>query len=168
MNKFLNLIISTILLSGCVTGYHSKNISGGWKEKKLDSNQYQVIYSGNALIDYLKNRNFALLRGAELCVDDNKNWMKIVDERTDIRRITKVPTEIETTPGSMPFSWMSKEKQQEVIDKNTTISDFPKTTVIIECSDVQQDNYFMKSKELAYEVGKMYNLEKIKEKYKDF
>lgn len=63
------IVISvSMMATGCATPYQPSSITGGFSELKLSENSYLVEFKGNAYTRASSARDFAVLRGAELCL----------------------------------------------------------------------------------------------------
>ncbi|WP_075186199.1 CC0125/CC1285 family lipoprotein [Teredinibacter haidensis] len=66
--KYLVLIMCFTLL-GCTTAYGPNNLTGGYKEKKLDENSYIVSFFGNGYTSEQQVWNYWIYRCAELTIE---------------------------------------------------------------------------------------------------
>ena len=75
----LNLFALTLLF-GCATGYQSTGFSGGYEETQLSENMYEVSFRGNGYTRKKKAADFALLRCAELTLQNGYTHFAIIDK----------------------------------------------------------------------------------------
>ncbi len=54
----------------------------GHYSTKLADNRYRVVYNGNDRIDLNKTKDYALLRAAELTLQEGYSWFEVVDRAT--------------------------------------------------------------------------------------
>lgn len=80
MKKYLYLCIMVYVLNGCATSY-SPGLSRGYSEIQLDSNSFQVSFSGNGKTSDERASDFCLLRCAELSLSNDFQYFSIVDEK---------------------------------------------------------------------------------------
>ncbi|MFB3890537.1 MAG: hypothetical protein ACE15C_00795 [Phycisphaerae bacterium] len=67
MNKMLFGLVPVLLISyGCATPYQELGEAGGYLQKKLTEDTYQVTFHGNGYTNRPRVRDFALLRAAEI------------------------------------------------------------------------------------------------------
>lgn len=85
--RFLALS-ATLALAGCATPYQPSGFIGGFNEVQLSQSSYHIEFKGNAYTKPGSARDFAVLRGAELCLQSGYTHYQIVriDDltRTDI------------------------------------------------------------------------------------
>lgn len=86
------------MLTGCATSYQAKSFSGGFSETQLDKNVFRVSFKGNGYTGSERAEDFALLRSAELTLQNGFTHFAIVDGRqsNDYGVIT-TPTQSYTT-----------------------------------------------------------------------
>jgi hypothetical protein len=68
-----------LLLVGCATKYQPQSFSGGFSETQLDTNVFTVTFKGNGYTGRDKANDFALLRSAELAMENGFKYFAIVD-----------------------------------------------------------------------------------------
>ncbi|AKH68763.1 hypothetical protein IMCC21906_01084 [Spongiibacter sp. IMCC21906] len=62
-------IALTILVAGCSSSYKPMSASGGYAEQKINDNTWQVSYEGRSSSDAVEIKDYAVLRAAELCIE---------------------------------------------------------------------------------------------------
>lgn len=77
--KKIGLIFIVIFLSGCATGYHSKGMSGGYTSTQYAPNIFNVSFSGNGFTGRGKASDFALLRSAEITIENGFKYFSIAN-----------------------------------------------------------------------------------------
>ena len=78
--KTLALAVTLLLLAGCATPYQSGGFRGGYKEIQLDENVFQISFKGNAFVSAGRVENYALLRSAEVALENGYEYFVIVDQ----------------------------------------------------------------------------------------
>lgn len=78
MNLYLFLAVLAGL-SGCATAYQPQGATGGYSSSQLDENVFQVAFKGNGYTDRGIANDFALLRSAELALENGYKHFVIVD-----------------------------------------------------------------------------------------
>lgn len=90
MKVFCALVAATFILSGC-TSYKSMGFAGGFEETPLAANVYKIHTRGNAFASPSKVKAIALVRAAELTLNNGydrflihslENWEKSQTVRT--------------------------------------------------------------------------------------
>ncbi len=97
--RFIKLVpvLLVTLLAACAsqTDYKPADRRGGYgyTETQLTDNRYRVTFTGNASTPRETVADFALLRAAELTLQNGYDWFKLVDRETDKKtRTTMVDT----------------------------------------------------------------------------
>lgn len=73
----MKMILITFILFSCSTGYHAKNVAGGFEEKRIDHDSYYLKFSGNSVTGDWKIKAFFLLRAAELAYINEYQYFSI-------------------------------------------------------------------------------------------
>ena len=63
----------------CATPYQPNALRGGFSETRLDENVFQVSFRGNGYTGKERARNFALLRSAELTLENGYSYFVILE-----------------------------------------------------------------------------------------
>jgi len=71
-----------MLVSGCATGYQREGFTGGYTDMKLQDDIFKVGFRGNGYCGSERAENFALLRCAEVALENGYNYFIIVDEKS--------------------------------------------------------------------------------------
>jgi len=77
-----NIVVLTLLavaLAGCATAYQRQGFTGGFSETQLGENIFQVSFKGNGHTSRERASDFALLRSAELALENGFKYFIIVD-----------------------------------------------------------------------------------------
>jgi len=99
--KTIYLVICVILLSSCSTAYQKDSFTGGFTTAQLDENVFQVSFRGNGYTSRDKANDFALLRSAEVALENGFNYFVIVDaNQYDKKSSYTTPTTVTTTGSS--------------------------------------------------------------------
>ncbi len=83
MKEFIIVLFSLILLTGCATKYQSVGFTGGYSETKLGENIFQVTFEGNGYTSTTRANDLALLRAAELTIENGYKFFIITNSITD-------------------------------------------------------------------------------------
>lgn len=109
MRIFAYLLMLAVL-SGCATAYQPQSMSGGFSSTQLDTNVFQVTFKGNGYTDRDKANDFALLRSAELALENGYKYFVIVDAQQYSKDSThttptRARTNINTNRYGSPHSY---------------------------------------------------------------
>ena len=97
MKQLIILIVSytmLFILAGCATPYQPVGFGGGYSETQLAPDVFRVYVRGNGYTSMERAQDFALLRAAELTLQQGFKYFAIIDESSS----TDISTY--TTPGS--------------------------------------------------------------------
>jgi len=102
--RTLTAIALALLLGGCATTYQPEGLSGGFTETQLDTNVFRVSFRGNGYTRAERAEELALLRSAELTLQNGFTHFLIVDGRSRERLGTyTTPTQSFTTANATAF-----------------------------------------------------------------
>ncbi len=81
-------IVCTSMLAACATPsttYTPVDKSGiGFQDMKIESNRFNVVFTGDTDASQLEVENFALRRAAEITLDQKETWFRVVNKASDI------------------------------------------------------------------------------------
>lgn len=88
MKKIALSLLVGALICGCASSYAPSSIwtSDGFSETQLAPNIFRVDFKGNSLTDVQRVQDFALLRSAELTLNNGFTHFVIVDSKTDLNK----------------------------------------------------------------------------------
>ncbi len=79
-------VIACLALTACASSpqYVAADDAGdfGHYATKLADNRYRVVYNGNDRVDLNRTKDYALLRAAELTLQEGYSWFEVVDRAT--------------------------------------------------------------------------------------
>lgn len=87
MKKLIVLVFVALFFCSCATGYHSKTGSGGYSQTQLDQNVFKVSFSGNTMSDMERVVDFALLRAAELTIENGFEYFAVIGGNNDATNV---------------------------------------------------------------------------------
>jgi hypothetical protein len=98
MRTFVILFALVIFLTGCATKYQPEGFTGGYSESQLGDNIFQVSFRGNSYTGHEIESDFALLRSAELTLQNGFRYFVVVrpDKDASVSAYT-TPTQLYTT-----------------------------------------------------------------------
>lgn len=82
-----------VALSGCATSYQSNGLTGGYSDTQLAPDVFRVVFCGNGYTEAERAQDFALLRAAELTLQQGFTCFAVIDEQNSTK------TSSFTTPG---------------------------------------------------------------------
>lgn len=82
-------VLACLALGACASSPQYVAADGssdfGHYSTKLADNRYRVVYNGNNRIDLNKTKDYALLRAAELTLQEGYSWFEVVDRAATTR-----------------------------------------------------------------------------------
>lgn len=75
-------VICIFFFFSCATAYKPSGIRGGYSETKIQEAIYKVSFKGNALVDEEKAADYALLRAAEVTLQNGYRYFAIISRNT--------------------------------------------------------------------------------------
>ena len=85
LNNKLALVVFTFLIAGCATGYQATSFSGGYKDLKIQDGLYKISFEGNGYTSMEKAADFALLRAAELALEQGYPFFVIAEHNNAVK-----------------------------------------------------------------------------------
>jgi len=114
----------TLLLAGCATSYHQKGFFGdGYSDYRVNQDKFAVTFRGNEFTDSEDVRRFALVRAAELTLQNGFRYFKILSEK-DVSRQA-----VETSTKENEISTLRRKVKKQA----------PGIDLMIRCFDQQPD-----------------------------
>jgi hypothetical protein len=101
--KIFHPVLLGAMLTACATSYQSNGLMGGYSEKQLKENVFEVKFGGNGLTTRQRATDFALLRSAELTLEKGYNYFVIIDSQR-VLRVTKESVDMSRT-GTTPTTY---------------------------------------------------------------
>ena len=95
--KVVATLSMALLLAGCATSYQPQGMTGGFSETQLDTNMFTVTFKGNGHTSRDKANDFALLRSAEVALENGYKYFIIVDAQQYAKNSTYTTPVIATT-----------------------------------------------------------------------
>ena len=84
MNISSSLLVAfTILTAGCTTPYQKTGATGGYSETRLQENVFTVNFQGNGYTRRERSQDFAMLRCADITLDNGFKFFAIADSSAD-------------------------------------------------------------------------------------
>lgn len=77
MKKVLVTLAAALVLTGCATGYHSTNLTGGLTQTRLSERVYRVRFQGNGYTSQERTSVFLLRRCAELTLENGFRYFTL-------------------------------------------------------------------------------------------
>ena len=99
--KMLLVIALCLSLVGCATGYQKVGLMGGYTDMKIQDNIYKVSFRGNAHVSEERAYDFALLRCAELTIENGYRYFVPVQEKSSVKESSYTEPVTAQTTGTI-------------------------------------------------------------------
>ena len=77
--KIVVASVALLALAGCSTPYQRTGFTGGFSETRLQENAFSVSFRGNGYTSRERSTDFALLRCAELTLENGFKFFAVAD-----------------------------------------------------------------------------------------
>ena len=101
MARFIYLLIILVLCSGCATPYMSEGFMGSFKSTQIQDGMFRVNFRGNAYSHTDRVEDFALLRSAELALENGYKYFVIMGENQETSTVGVTTPVTANTTGNM-------------------------------------------------------------------
>jgi hypothetical protein len=142
MKKHIALIPLLIILSGCATSYQKQGFSGGFEETQIAPNAWRVSFNGNGYTSRSRSEEFALLRSADLAMQNGFNYFILVGSNSDtlVSSITTPITSTTNVTGSTYGNNFNATSNTNSYGGNTILISKPSTTNTVLMFKEKPDN----------------------------
>lgn len=82
--RVFSILALPMLCAACVTGYHQSSLVGGYSDLQIARNVYQVTARGNGYTSASRVQDMALLRSAELTLENGYRYFGLADANDPI------------------------------------------------------------------------------------
>jgi uncharacterized protein (UPF0333 family) len=161
MKTLLFLLSFTFLVQGCATGYQKSGMAGGYTETRLGENIFMVNFRGNGFTSSEKASDFALLRSAELALENGYSYFEIVDANSHTSSSSyTTPTTSTTTANVYGYgNYAYGTARTTTYGGQTYNVSKPSSSRTIVCYKEKPDEFFTFSAEFIYkELSTKYRL----------
>jgi len=84
--KKVFIILLPFILIGCATTYQEYGPRGGYEAVHINDNIFKVSFTGNAFIGTRRSQDYALLRCAEVTLENGYNYFMIIDDESYMKQ----------------------------------------------------------------------------------
>lgn len=81
------MVLAALALAGCATSYKRTGFTGGFSETRLQENAFIVSFRGNGYTSRDRSMDFALLRCAELTLENGFKFFVITDSAQETKTV---------------------------------------------------------------------------------
>jgi len=122
-------LLLAVGLTGCATKYGPMRVSGGYSETQLDKYVYRVTFKGNGLIDRETVNDYAILRCAELALENGFRYFVVIDSNS----YSKVDTNTTPVVSNTQYYQFGNQVQSQTYSYggNTSTVEKPRATLTI-------------------------------------
>lgn len=94
--RFMRLLVLAAALTACASGYNSESITGGFSERQISENVWQIVYSGNGYTTDETVQTYWLYRSAQVASEHGYEGFRIAN---DIELTRARPGEAQLRPA---------------------------------------------------------------------
>jgi hypothetical protein len=94
-------LFACIVIAGCATPYQPEGAAGGYTETRLDNNVFRVGFNGNGYTSAERAEEMALLRSAEVALNNGFSHFVVVDGRVREQQSSVTMPSQSTTTGTV-------------------------------------------------------------------
>ena len=80
MKRIFFVLIFVVLTTGCATGYNKYGFFGGYEDRIVEEDVFEVSFAGNGFVEPKKAEDLALLRCASLALEHKYKYFVILDK----------------------------------------------------------------------------------------
>jgi len=134
MKKML-FVVGAFLLSGCASSYKPNSIFGGFDETMLSPDTFRISVSGNAFTSGGRVYDFALLRAAELSIQNQCPYFVVLDQENRVKTSRYIsPSSVHTNASANVYG-NSAFGQATTTYSGGTISNIekPVSSITVQC-----------------------------------
>jgi hypothetical protein len=167
MKKMLIIVLSCMVLSGCATGYGRCGLTGGFTDMKIQDNIYKVVFEGNGYCSGERASDFALLRCAELTLENGYYYFVPLEQKSDTKTtgvttpVTSQTTGRINTFGNSNYQYGSFNATTQSYGGQTMYFNKPETSLMIACFKEKPENVsamIYDAEQISTNIKKTYNI----------
>lgn len=161
MNKFLYFFFIGVICSGCATGYQTQSFTGGYTSMPIQDGVFRVSFVGNGYTSAQRATDFALLRSAEVALENEYSYFVILGENRDSKTMTYTTPVTANTTGNLNvyggnnYAYGNYQGTTTYSGGNTVFINKPSTDMTIQC--------FKEKPDIS---GMVYDVEQVKNNLK--
>ena len=87
----LSLMLFVLVMQGCATGYRPKGMFGGYEDKLVGENLYEVCFYGNQHTSSDRTQKYLLYRCAEVALKNNFDSFIIITDQSYLKETVTEP-----------------------------------------------------------------------------
>lgn len=147
MKNLFIILIATVLCVACATPYKaaSKPTSNGYFDTMLQTGVYDITFNANEETEIKRAQDFALLRAAEVCLENGYQSFSVVNSSNNSKTETDVVTNTNTNNNNYSFSYSYLVSETK-----------PRVSILIQCSLTK--DLFFDAKSISTNLRKKYKL----------
>jgi hypothetical protein len=80
-------LFAFVILASCATPYGPHQIVGGYSHVRIQNDVFRIVFDGNAYIHKSAVDYYALVRAAEITVQNGRDYFRVLGADTDVKTI---------------------------------------------------------------------------------
>ena len=167
-----------LTLLGCATAYQKDGLMGGFSTTQIDENVFTVTFKGNAYTARDKANDYALLRSAEVALENGFTYFTIVDAKEYAKTGSYTsPTLTTTNVNASTYGTVNVTGNSAIYNGNTSGTatttssggqtynfSKPRTANTIVCFKNKPEGFVYNAKFLAKSLKEKYGIEPVPNK----
>ena len=147
MKKLFVTLIISLFCGACATPYKaaSKPTSDGYFDTMLQTGLYDITFNANGDTTIKRAQDFALLRAAEVCLENGYRSFSIVNSSNNSQTETDIVSNTNVYNRNYLFSYSYLVSETK-----------PKVSIMVQCSSDR--NLFFNAESIRVNLRKKYNL----------
>ena len=143
--KIILMFLCVLFISSCATTYKkASSLTGtGYSDSVLQQGMYEITFNGNSDTQVTTAQDYALLRAAEICLENGYQTFEIINLKDNSTTETGAFTNYHGRYYASTY---------------VTSSTYPKITLIIKCS--KEKNLTFIAEEIKMNLRKKYDMDK--------
>lgn len=147
MKKIFIILSISLLCGACATPYKaaSKPTSNGYFDTLLQTGVYDITFNANGETAIKRAQDFALLRAAEVCLENGYQSFSVINSSNNSKTETDVVTNTNTYNSNYSYSY------SYVVSETK-----PRVSIMIQCSS--EMNLFFNAENIRENLRKKYKI----------
>jgi hypothetical protein len=154
--KNILAVLVLTLLTACATTYQPQAFTGGYSQTQLAENVFKVTFKGNAHLDRETASDYALLRSAEVTLENGFKYFVIVDAQQYSKNLSyTTPT---TTYGSAYGNGGYAQGIATTYGGQSFLFSKPTSTNVIICLNEKPDSFVYEAEFIVRSIKQKYQM----------
>jgi hypothetical protein len=162
--QYLIIVCMLTLLTSCASPYQPNRLGGGFSDTQLSPDVFRIYFRGNAFTSMQRAQDFALLRAAELSLQNGCSYFAVVNESSSTSHVSfTTPGHTETTGSGLIYGNNISYTGRTTYYPGQIYNFYkPNTGLLIRCFAQKPENIFtFDAAFMERSLGRKYGIEKF-------